>query len=491
MLTNFAALTPQQKLVWSRDVWSAARDQMFVKRFLGTGQNAMIQRITELTKTEKGEQVIMHLVADLVQDGVIGDNEREGNEESMQSYSQIITIDQLTHSVRNKGKLADQKTVINFREMGKERLANWLATRTDQLAFLTLSGISYAFQNNGAARVGSPFPNLTFAADVSAPSAKRSLMWDGTSLAVSATGSITTGYVPSYKMIVDLIAYAKENYVKPLMEGGKEYYVLLVAPGTLAAVGADEGANLGTAFHGFTEADDLGLMHFARKVWHGKIRNYREGLQAQGLQARPEFIERKVVVLRYGLAGTLDRLLLDEMAEEKVLRTGDLKSQKRFWTWLEISAQLAAYAMADAMWDRARCCYVEMPPVAQDFAVVAWMPVNGLHYADAATSAGDPDGVDFFNVDLDKGREALELCYRVDRMRSEAKSKAQTWGLLRPAPVLTVVEAYARRIGSVSSLAEGSALWAEIVKAGVHEVPELIELAQERVGQLQSELAMR
>ena len=239
MLTNFAALTPQQKLVWSRDVWSAARDQMFVKRFLGTGQNAMIQRITELTKTEKGEQVIMHLVADLVQDGVIGDNEREGNEESMQSYSQIITIDQLTHSVRNKGKLADQKTVINFREMGRDRLAYWLANRTDQLTFLTLSGISYALQNNGAPRVGSPFPNLAFAADVSAPSAKRSLMWDGTSLAVSATGSITTGYVPSYKMIVDLIAYAKENYVKPLMEGGKEYYVLLVAPGTLAALKKD------------------------------------------------------------------------------------------------------------------------------------------------------------------------------------------------------------------------------------------------------------
>jgi len=261
-----------------------------------------------------------------------------------------------------------------------------------------------------------------------------------------------------------------------------------IAAKVLAAVGADEGANLGTAFHGFTEADDLGLMHYARKVWHGKIRNYSEGLSAQGLVVLPEFIERKVVVLRYGLAGTLDRILMDEMTEGMPLRIGDLKSQKKFWTWLEISAQLAAYAMADAMWDRAKCCYVEMPPVAQDLAVVAWMPVNGLHYADAETSTGDPDGVDFFNVDLERGREALELCHRVDRMRSEAKSKAQTWGLLRPAPVLTVVEAYARRIGSVSSLAEGSAVWAEIVKAGVHEAPELIELAQERVRQLEPEL---
>lgn len=239
MLTNFAALTPKQKIVWSRDVWSAARDQMFIKNFIGTGQNALIQRITELTKTEKGEKVLMHLVADLVEDGVIGDNEREGNEEAMQSYSQEITIDLLTHSVRNKGKLAEQKTVINFRQMGKDRLAFWLANRCDQLAFLTMAGISYAFKNNGAPRVGSPFPNLAFAADVSAPTSKRALMFDGTSLAASVTGNITTAYVPKYTMIVDLIAYAKENYIKPLKSGGKDYFVLFVHPQTLAALKKD------------------------------------------------------------------------------------------------------------------------------------------------------------------------------------------------------------------------------------------------------------
>lgn len=237
--TNFAALTPKQKLVWSRDVWAAARDEMFINRFIGSGENAVIQRINELTKTEKGEQVIFQLVADLVEDGGIGDNEREGNEEAMQSYSQEISIDLMTHSVRNKGKLSDQKTVINFREMGKDKLSWWLASRADQLAFLTLSGISYAFNNNGSPRVNSPFPNLSFAADVAAPTGKRSLMFDGTSLAASATGSITTGYLPKYTMIVDLIAYAKEHYVKPLMSGGKAYYVLLVAPGTLAALKKD------------------------------------------------------------------------------------------------------------------------------------------------------------------------------------------------------------------------------------------------------------
>jgi N4-gp56 family major capsid protein len=237
--TAFSELTTEQKIVWSRDVWQAARDHMFIGKFIGTGDNAVIQRITELTKTEKGEQVLMHLVADLVEDGVVGDNEREGNEEAMQSYSQVINIDLLSHGVISKGKMSEQKTVINFREMGRSRLAYWLANRCDQLAFLTLSGIAYSFKNNGAARTGSPFPSLTFAADVSAPTSKRNLMWDGSSLATSNTGSIAATYIPSYKMIVDAVAYAKEHYIKPLMSGGKEYYVMFVAPGTLAALKKD------------------------------------------------------------------------------------------------------------------------------------------------------------------------------------------------------------------------------------------------------------
>lgn len=240
METNFAGLTPIQKVNWARETWSAARDQMFIKNFMGKGENNVIQRITELSKTEdKGDQCIFHLVADLVGDGVIGDNEREGNEEAMQSHSQIITVDQISHGVKNKGKLADQKTVINFREQGKDKLSFWLANRADQLAFLTMSGISYAFNNDGSPRVNSPFPSLAFAADVKAPSAKRSLMWDGTSLAVSNTGSITSAYVPKYSMIVDAIAYAKEHRIKPLMSGGKPYYVMFLAPGSLAALKKD------------------------------------------------------------------------------------------------------------------------------------------------------------------------------------------------------------------------------------------------------------
>lgn len=240
-VTNFAGLQSKQKIVWSREVWSAARDRMFVKRFVGTGENSMIQRITELTKTEKGERVLMQLVADLVEDGVIGDNQREGNEEQLMSYEQEITIDLISHQVRNKGKMADQKTVIRFREHARDKLAFWLANRIDQLVFLTLSGIAYSYQNNGAPRQNSPFPNLAFAADVTAPTAKRHLRWSAAtnSLEDGDTTAITTNDKITYATIVDALAYAKDHYVKPLMADGKEYYNALVKPGTLAQLKKD------------------------------------------------------------------------------------------------------------------------------------------------------------------------------------------------------------------------------------------------------------
>lgn len=260
-----------------------------------------------------------------------------------------------------------------------------------------------------------------------------------------------------------------------------------LAPRVLAASGAEEGATLGTAFHGFTEAQDLGLMHYARQVWRGKLRNYGEGMADQGLEVDPEYIERVIVCERYNVAGTFDRLLWD--TTHGVYRVGDLKSQKKFWTWLEIAAQMAAYQLADAIWDRRKLCFVEMPKVAEDHAVVVWMPIIGdMHDSSShdVTSTGDRDGVDFFNVDLERGREALELCFRVDRMRSEAKSKQQTWGLLRPSPKLARVEAFARRLDAVSTLAEGSAVWAEISKAGLGQETALTTLAGEIAARFKS-----
>lgn len=230
--TNFTRLTTEQKTVWSRDLWKVARNRAFVSKFKGDGPNAMIQHIKELTKTEKGSRAVMTLVPDLEGDGVAGDRRLKGNEEAIKAYDKVIRIDQLRNANISEGRVSDQKSIVRFRETSRNVLAYWLADRIDQMAFLTLAGVAYSKYPDGRDRVGSDLINLEFAADVAVPTSARKLQWSAsTGLAINgATASVTAADTPSYKMIVQLKAFAKEEYVRGIMEGSEETYHLFLTP---------------------------------------------------------------------------------------------------------------------------------------------------------------------------------------------------------------------------------------------------------------------
>lgn len=252
-LTNFGLLTNEQKTIWSMDLWKNARNQSFINRFLGSGPNSMIQHITELKQSEKGARAVITLLADLQGDGVAGDRTLEGNEEGMQTFDQVIHIDQLRHANRHEGRMADQKSVVSFRDNSKNVLAYWLADRIDQMAFQTLAGISYAYKPSGATRVGSDLQYLEFAADVAAPSTRRMCRWDNvnktlktsatgsnTSAAIVNTGAAATSDFPSWEMFVQLKAYAKDRYIRGVgSAGGDEVYHAFLTPQAMARLKLD------------------------------------------------------------------------------------------------------------------------------------------------------------------------------------------------------------------------------------------------------------
>lgn len=242
-LTNFGALTGEQKTVWSMDLWKQARNMSFVNKFLGKGPNSLVQHITELKKTEKGARAVITLLADLTGDGVAGDRTLEGNEEAMQTFDQVIRIDQLRHANRHEGKMADQRSVVEFRGNSRDVLAYWLADRIDQMAFLTMSGVAFSQKNNGIARVGSDLGFLDFAADVTAPSTNRRLRWDGTAktlVAAAATSAITATDTPTWNMFVQLKAYAKDRYIRGVNgEGGEETFHAFLTPQAMAKLKMD------------------------------------------------------------------------------------------------------------------------------------------------------------------------------------------------------------------------------------------------------------
>lgn len=240
-LTNFARLTSEQKTAWSMDVWKASRNWSFLTRYLGTGADSMIQRVTELKASEKGTRAVITLVADAEGDGIAGDRTLKGNEEALKSYDQVIRVDQLRHAHKHEGRMAEQKSVVSFRKEARDILGYWLADRIDQLAFLTLSGVAYTYKTDGTSRTGSDFPYLEFAADVTAPSTNRYLVWDATGFGVnSANTSLTSGDTPTLNMLIDLKAILQDRYVRPIRGAeGLEVYNVFMTPKGIAALKKD------------------------------------------------------------------------------------------------------------------------------------------------------------------------------------------------------------------------------------------------------------
>jgi N4-gp56 family major capsid protein len=225
--TDFAALSTAKKKVWATEIWLAGRDANFwmSNGFVGTGMNNVIQRVTELTRTERGDECVMQLVADLQQDGVAGDGILTGNEEAMFNDSVSIHIDQLRHGVVTKGQMSEQRTVVRFRSTAKEKLSFWFADKLDEIMFLTAAGISYAYHTDGSTRSGTTLPTLAFAADVVAPSSGR-IRYANTN---TSTNTLTATDTLNWNMVVSLQAYAKRKRMKPIRAGGREYYALLVS----------------------------------------------------------------------------------------------------------------------------------------------------------------------------------------------------------------------------------------------------------------------
>ena len=109
-VTDFGSLSDARKRVWAAEIWQAGRDKSFwmSQGFVGKSDadmNRPIQRVTKLSETDRGLECVMQLVQDMQQDGVVGDNKLDDNEEAMVNDAQTIRIDMLRHGVKSKGCL--------------------------------------------------------------------------------------------------------------------------------------------------------------------------------------------------------------------------------------------------------------------------------------------------------------------------------------------------------------------------------------------------
>jgi N4-gp56 family major capsid protein len=261
--TDFGMNTAARKKVWAIEVWRAQRDESFwfSKNLIGANQkdqNAVIQKVTELSETDRGLECVMQLIQPLAGDGTVGTNTLNGNEEPLVNNAITIRYDKLRHGVVSKGEMAEQATVIRFTDQAKTELGLWLADRLDQLMYLTLSGRAYSLNLDGTTRSGSQLPSLSFAADVAAASTNR-IFHAGSA---TSEGTLTANDKMSWATIVSAKAMAARKRIRKIRGGAKGYYMMVVEENqmrdlrldptyqTIARTGADQGVKSNPLFTG-------------------------------------------------------------------------------------------------------------------------------------------------------------------------------------------------------------------------------------------------
>lgn len=194
--------------------------------------------------------------------------------------------------------------------------------------------------------------------------------------------------------------------------------LLAAAEKAHVAAGGVRASEFGTALHAWLEALELGTITWDQVPDQFKpyCAKYGEALVLHGLKAavdkdgRP-LVERIVYNPDTGWVGTFDRIY--ELGDGS-LAIGDVKTSKERsidYSWLAISIQLGDYAGSPLMLSLDGTEWEPMPPVRQDYAIVAHVP-----------SDADPAKATMVTVDLECGRLAMEAAVRVRHMRSVAKS---------------------------------------------------------------------
>ena len=116
----FGDVKAQKK--WSSNLAvDSVKKSYFSKKFIGKGENNVIEQKTDL-ETEQGERISFDLSVQLRGKPTSGDNRVKGKEESLKFYSDEVIIDQLRHSVSAGGRMTRKRTAHRSEErrVGKE-----------------------------------------------------------------------------------------------------------------------------------------------------------------------------------------------------------------------------------------------------------------------------------------------------------------------------------------------------------------------------------
>jgi N4-gp56 family major capsid protein len=214
---DFGTNDSQTVKIWGKKLMKVALGQtLFFKKFLGTGEDALIYWHKDLEKAN-GDQIKYDLLVELGQDGVTGSNELEGNEENLDFQQDTINIEQLRHAT-GWTLMSSQRTVHDLRDSATWALGRWWARKFESYMFRYLCGdITINHAQAGGTVAG------TTAYD------SNHVVYAGSA---TSEATLTTNDRFTLPLIDYCIENAKtqDNRMVPVMIDGKQHWVMVLHP---------------------------------------------------------------------------------------------------------------------------------------------------------------------------------------------------------------------------------------------------------------------
>lgn len=138
--TVFGTSDPKTQKKWGADLAVDTRKKSYFEgRFVGTTDNSIIQRRTEL-EGDSGDKISFDLCVQLRNQPTFGDDTLQGKEEQQKFFTDEVRIDQVRHGVSAGGRMTRKRTAHDLRSTGKARLGDYFARLVDELFFMYLGG---------------------------------------------------------------------------------------------------------------------------------------------------------------------------------------------------------------------------------------------------------------------------------------------------------------------------------------------------------------
>jgi len=218
--TEFGVNHPLAVSVWSKDLAAEAYRKTYIGKFIGQSEDSLIQEKVDL-KRSAGDNITCGLNVQLQGDGIEGDATLEGNEEALQFYDDNLTINQLRHAARTKGRMTEQRVPYNMRRVMRDRLADWWATRMDECFFNQICG------NTAVSDTKRTGHNATIA-----PSSNRQVWAGGQSDDQSLTSSDTfnLNLIDVARVTAETASTTDDTgpLIRPIRMDGNDYYVMFL-----------------------------------------------------------------------------------------------------------------------------------------------------------------------------------------------------------------------------------------------------------------------